>query len=196
MSRSKRLFTLASLAVITMITLAACSASPQSDTANTTSRTGASLQPAPDFQISVYQGEQMLGGKEVKFSQLFGKGKPVVLNFYAGLCPPCRLEMPDLQSAYKQYQDKILLFGLDVGPFVGLGSRDDGRALLRELAITYPAGTTFDSGVVRAYQVLGMPTTYFISPKGEVVQKWTGLLTRAKFTELVEALLAASAQSQ
>jgi thiol-disulfide isomerase/thioredoxin len=195
MSRSRRLFTVASLAAIAIITLAACSASPQSDAANTTSGTGAGLQPALDFQISVYQGEQVVGGQEVKFSQLFGKGKPVVLNLYAGLCPPCRLEMPDLQSAYQQYQDKILLFGLDVGPFVGLGSREDGQALLRKLAITYPAGTTFDSDVVRTYQVLGMPTTYFISPKGQVVQKWTGLLTRAKFTELVQALLAASAQS-
>ena len=101
--------------------------------------------------------------------------------------------MPDLQAVYEEYGDRILLVGLDVGPFVGLGSRADGQALLAELAVTYPAGTTMDSNVVFDYTLLGMPTTYFISPDGEIVDTWTGLLTEDKLVELVEQLLAASA---
>jgi thiol-disulfide isomerase/thioredoxin len=149
------------------------------------------LKAAPDFQVVAYQGEELLGGKEVKFSQLFSQRKPVVLNFWAGLCPPCRAEMPDLQQVSQEYQDRVLLFGLDVGPFVGLGSREDGKALLKELQVTYPAGTTFDAEVVRKYQILGMPTTVFIKPDGKVLRTWTGLLTRKKLSELVEELLAA-----
>ena len=153
---------------------------------------GRAGRPAPDFQITVYQGEDVLGGKEVKFSDLLAKGKPVVLNFWAGECPPCRAEMPDLQVVAEQYQDRILLFGLDVGPFVGLGSREDGQALLKELGVTYPAGTTFDARVVGDYQLLGMPTTFFIKPNGEIFERWTAIITKPKLKELVDGLLRAS----
>ena len=154
---------------------------------------------APDFLITAYQGEEMLGGKEITLSQLFSRDfaqrKPLILNFWAGLCPPCRIELPDLQEVHEEYKGRALLFGLDVGPFVGLGSRKDGRALLEELKVTYPNGTTFDAEVVRAYSILGMPTTFFIKPTGEIVEKWTGLLNEDKMTELVEELLAASSGS-
>ena len=147
---------------------------------------------APDFAFVAYQGEAVLGGKELAFSGILQQGKPVALNFWAGLCPPCRLEMPEMQEVYDEYQDRILLLGVDIGPFAGLGSRDDGQALLRELKITYPAGTTFDAGVPQAYKLLGLPVTVFITPDGAIVKRWTGLLTKAKLIELVQELLAAS----
>ena len=53
--------------------------------------------------------------------------------------------MPDLQAVYEEFNEEIMLIGLDVGPFIGLGNREDGKALLQELEVTYPAGTTFDS---------------------------------------------------
>jgi thiol-disulfide isomerase/thioredoxin len=146
-----------------------------------------------DFQVQLYQGQEVLGGKDIQFSQLFAQGQPVVLNFFAGLCPPCRAEMPDFQAVSVQYQGRVLLFGLDIGPFVQLGSRKDGEALVKELRVTYPTGTTFDGKVVRAYQVLGMPTTVFLTPDGKVFRTWTGILTRAKMVELFEQLLKASA---
>lgn len=145
-----------------------------------------------DFQVAVYQGAGFQDGDEVMFSELLAEGKPVVLNFWAGLCPPCRLEMPDLQAVSDEYQNRILLFGLDVGPFTALGTREDGRALLNELEITYLAGTTFDGNVVREYEVRGMPTTYFIMPDGQVFETWTGLLTQDKLAEIVEEMLAAA----
>lgn len=146
---------------------------------------------APDFQVSVYQGGDILGGQELKFSELLGK-RPIVLNFWAGLCPPCRAEMPDLQAMYNQNQDRLLVLGLDVGPFVGLGSREDGKRLLQELKVTFPTGTTFDAQVVRNYKLVGMPTTYFIKPDGTIHRQWTGLLNKKKLDELVNELLAAS----
>ena len=145
-----------------------------------------------DIQISTYQGDDILGGREVDLSEVLSQGKPVVLNFWAGLCPPCRLEMPDLQAVHEQYGDDVILFGLDVGPFMNLGSREDGKALIQELGVTYPAGTTFDNQVVRDYRIIGMPSTLFITPKGEVLRTWTGLLTEDKLAELIEELLDAS----
>jgi len=148
-----------------------------------------------DFQIAVYQGEELLGGQAVDFSAVVGQGKPVVLNFWAGLCPPCRLEMPHFQEVHEEFGDQVHLVGVDVGTFTGLGNEQEGRALLEEVGATYPAGTTDNADVMRAYQVIGMPTTLFITPDGEIVERWTGLLTKDKMVELVEELLEASARS-
>ncbi|MCP4196897.1 MAG: TlpA family protein disulfide reductase, partial [Proteobacteria bacterium] len=142
--------------------------------------------------ITTYQGDDILGGQEVALSDVLGQGKPVVLNFWAALCPPCRLEMPDLQAVHEQYGDDVTLFGLDIGPFMNLGSREDGKALIQELGVTYPAGTTFDNQVARDYRIIGMPSTLFITPNGEILRTWTGLLTEEKLAELIEELLDAS----
>ena len=147
-----------------------------------------------DFQIQLYQGEDVLGGEEIKFSELFGQGKPVILNFWAGLCPPCRLEMPDFDEFASEYEHEVVLFGLDVGTYVGLGSAEDGKALLEELAIGYPAGSTTDASVIAQYEVFGMPATLFIKPDGTVFNSWTGILTKEKLTELAEELLEASGE--
>jgi thiol-disulfide isomerase/thioredoxin len=186
--RRKRI-ALLSAALIATLLLAACSNAVAAD--QPSSAPGESALPF-DFEIAAYQGTDVLGAERQNLSDVLAQGKPIVLNFWAGLCPPCRLEMPDLQAVNDAFGDRIVLFGLDVGPFTALGSNEEGQALLQELGITYPAGTTSDAAVVREYQITGMPSTYFIAPNGEVVRKWTGLLTEAKLTELVEELLEAS----
>ena len=103
--------------------------------------------------------------------------------------------MPELQAAHEEYGDRVLIVGVDIGPFVGLGSKEDGLALLDELGITYPAGTTSDVSVMRDYQVLGTPTTLFLKPNGEIVQRWTGLLGEAQLAGFIEKLLKASSSS-
>ena len=139
-----------------------------------------------DFRVDLYQGEEVLGAESLPFSEVFSLGHPVVLNFFAGLCPPCRAEMPDIQSVSLAYQDKVTILSIDIGPFVGLGSREDGKDLIEELGVTYPAGTTTEGNVIRVHQVLGMPTTVFLTPQGKVFKKWTGLLNRSKLEELTE----------
>ena len=146
-----------------------------------------------DFQIVAYQGGEELGGDGIALSAVLAQGKPVVLNFWAGLCPPCRAEMPEFQEVYDEFKDRIILVGIDLGPFTGLGTRAEGKALLTELDVTYPAGTTDDVTVVARFGVLGMPSTLFVTPGGGLSNKWTGLLTRRKLTELIEELLAVSA---
>ncbi len=180
-------------AALAILAFAACGGRTQSSNpATAIDLNQGSGRTALDFQITVYQGADVLGGQEIKFSELVARGKPVVLNFWAGLCPPCRAELPDLERLHDQYEGRVVLFGLDVGPFVGLGSREDGKALLKELNITFPAGTTFDSRVVRDYEVLGMPTTVFIAPDGRIVKTWPGLLTWDKMVKLTDELLKAS----
>ena len=148
-----------------------------------------------DFQIDVYQGEDTLGGTSVAFSEVLGLGKPVVLNTWAGLCPICRNEMPELQDAYETYGVEVVFVGVDVGPFVGLGSEEDALALLDDLAITYPTGSTPDANMIRDYQVLGTPATYFITPGGDIVERWNGFLTSNQLTKKIDELIAVSAGS-
>ena len=146
----------------------------------------------PNFTIALYQGAEELGGQEVSVEEVLDDGKPVVLNFWAGLCPPCRGEMPDFQEVYDQRRQQIIMLGIDVGPFLFLGTREEGRALLEEISITYPAGTTFDEEAFRSLELLGMPTTIFLEPGGKLHRKWTGILTKDKLNELIDDLLEAS----
>lgn len=130
---------------------------------------------APDFTINVFQGQEAVGGDQVALSQLLGT-RPIVLNFWAGLCPPCRAEMPDLQMFYEDFKDQVLLLGIDLGQFTGLGTQEDAQELLQELGVSYPAGSTENAGVIPDYRVLGMPSTVFIDGNGEIFSNWTGIL--------------------
>jgi thiol-disulfide isomerase/thioredoxin len=145
-----------------------------------------------DFEISVYQGSDELGGETVVFSDVLAQGRPVVLNLWAALCPLCRREMPDLQKAHEAYGDEVLVLGIDVGSYVGLGSKENAIELMRELGIGYPNGTTEDASIMRDYQVLGTPANYFLKPNGEVWRKWNGVLAEKQLLENIEGLLEAS----
>jgi thiol-disulfide isomerase/thioredoxin len=170
--------------ILLALILAACTVGvPSSDPA---------VELESDFEIVVYQGGDALGGESVKFSQVLAQGRPVVLNMWAGLCPACRAEMPGLQRAHDEYGDEVLVLGIDVGPFIGLGAEADGQALLDDLAITFPAGTTPDAYVIRDYGVLGTPTTFFFTPGGALVQQWTGRMTEAQLDQAVQELLQVS----
>ena len=130
-----------------------------------------------NFSFTLFQGQDRLGAEKLDIDQILGK--PIVLNFWAGRCPPCRAEMPDLQEFYEGSKDEVTLLSIDVGQFTGLGSRRDARNLLKELEITYPAGFTGDGGVVREYKGAGMPTTLFITSDGTIFDTWSALLNLA-----------------
>ena len=150
----------------------------------------ARLDAAMDFEISPYGGGVFEGMDSPRLSDLLGR--PIVLNFWAGLCPPCRAEMPDLQEFHDEYGDEITLLGIDVGPFTGLGSNDTGRGLIKALNITYPTGSIEDASVVTEYGVFSMPTTVFITADGQVFRKWSGIINKEKVVEIALDMLTPS----
>ena len=189
------------LGIILALAMAACGGAPASTNSSPTN----SPEPAPtvgaedpvtpssttqnpnDFNFTLYQGQERLGSESLNFSDL--RGKPVILNFWAGLCGPCRAELPEFQEFYDEYQDRVVLLGIDVGQFTFLGTRDDAQALLKELGVTYPAGFTEDPAIMRNFKVLGMPTTVFVDSEGEIFRSWTGLLNLKMLSEITDEML-------
>ena len=143
---------------------------------------------APDLTVNLYQHEDPMDTASLKLRDL--RGKPVVLNFWAGLCPPCRAEMPDLQLFHDQFKNEITLIGVDLGPHLGLGTQNDAENLLKSLNITYITGSPDDSDVIIDYDVLAMPTTVFIDSHGNIFRKWIGLLNMDALTDLSREMLA------
>ena len=132
---------------------------------------------APSFTFTLFQGQDELGSGPLTPGDL--RGKPLVINFWAGLCPPCRAELPDFQEFYQEFGDRVNLVGVDLGQFTGLGSLQNAKDLLEELDITYPAASTEDSGVLPGYRILGLPATVFIDANGSIFKHWGGALNLA-----------------
>lgn len=175
----RRLLTAAGLAVSAL--MGACSV-PSSQSSGV----------APDFSMTAYQGEDTLGGQTVRFSKVFENGKPVILNFWAGLCPPCRAEMPGFQKVFDQVHDSVVLVGVDLGPYVGLGDHDDARRLLANLGVHYPAAFAVDSTPVKLYQIRAMPTTVFLTPTGKTVEAVSGMLVESQMRDKIQRLIASA----
>jgi thiol-disulfide isomerase/thioredoxin len=116
-------------------------------------------------------------------------GRPVILNFWASWCVPCKEEMPALQRAYEKYRDEgLVVLGMNQ-TFVD--DLDAARDFVNELALTFPnvrddIGTTSEG----LYQVLGLPTSVFISPDGKIVHKQIGEMTDAQIDTFSRQLAA------
>ena len=172
------------LALSLTLLVAACSGG----SAGTGAQPSAPVETIYDFNISLYQGSDALGADTVAVSDL--RGRPVVLNFWAGLCPPCRAEMPEFQDFADEYEGRATLVGVDLGQFFALGTEADAIALLQELGVTYPAGSTDDGNLVRELGVLGLPATFFVAADGSLHRKWQGVLNGEKLAEITDEMLA------
>ena len=171
------------LAILLSILGLACSTSSTSTLTGGISERGL----APNFSFNLYQGENLLGPGTKQLTQL--RGMPVVLNFWARLCPPCWTEMPALQEFNEEFKEDLFLLGIDIGQFTGLGDRRDSSKLLEAMGISYPACFTDDEAVIEQYEILAMPTTVFIDRYGRIFHTWTGALDRSIVTRLANEML-------
>jgi thiol-disulfide isomerase/thioredoxin len=142
-----------------------------------------------DFEIKLYQGQEMYSGATVPISTLFAEGKPVVVNFYAGLCPLCNVELPAMQAAYNKYNDQVKFVIVDIGPFVGLGSEQDGINMIANLGVTIPGGSISDLDVIRDYGVFGTPAVSIFNPDGSLYFQHNGVMSEAQIDEQIAGLV-------
>lgn len=111
------------------------------------------------------------------------RGRPVVLNFWASWCVPCRKEMPAFQAVYRRTGDDVAFLGIN-----NKDSRDDALDLLRTTGVRYPSGFDPKGQVAQAYGLYGMPTTVFISADGRILATRTGEMTESALSAAITEL--------
>ncbi len=121
---------------------------------------------APNFMLTDS------AGNVVSLDQFLGE-KAVVVNFWASWCNFCLEEMPDLESVAQEFSDDLVILGINNQETVAQG---EPFALAR--GVTYPLlYLPRDDQIVKAYQVLAMPTTYYIDIDGIIVDRKLGFDT-------------------
>jgi thiol-disulfide isomerase/thioredoxin len=131
---------------------------------------------APDFVLA------SLNGEEADLSEY--QGRPVVLNFWATWCLPCRAEIPHLQAASVEYNGRVVIVGVNQG--------EDGGTVgpyAAEMGVTYPLLLDEDGRVNQLYSVNALPTTVFISEDGVVQEIFLGILSQGVLEDRIEALI-------
>lgn len=134
--------------------------------------------PAPDFTLVTFSGEQ------VTLSLL--RGQVVVINFWASWCPPCREEAAYLESTWRAYRDRGVVF-------IGVDYADTERealAYIDEFDITYPNGPDIGTRISQAYRIQGVPETFFVAKDGTLRGVKIGPLAPPELEERLESLLA------
>jgi cytochrome c biogenesis protein CcmG/thiol:disulfide interchange protein DsbE len=132
---------------------------------------------APDFTA------QRLGGAgSISLSSL--RGKPVLLNFWASWCGPCKDEAPLLRQAHAIYGSKV--------QFLGVDERDALTAAIafeRDNGIKYPSVRDEGFHIYDDYGLTGQPESFFIDQDGVIVQHVAGPLSRQKLFDLLDVLV-------
>ncbi len=149
--------------------------------------TSAILSPdaVPDIALELLGNENFTKGELVNLHGF--AGQPVVLNFWFPSCPPCRLEMPDLEESWQAHrEDGVQFVGVQQ---LSLDSIQDGQDFIDEYEITYAIGADKGPRTVVDYSIRGFPTTLFLDSELKQVARWDGPLNFEKLEELVALLL-------
>ncbi len=169
------IFAAAALAIVGLVSLLAWGLSTKEPV---TGRSGLTLvdRPAPDFALSTFDGQ------DLALSEL--AGSPIVINFWASWCFPCREEARGLERTWREYQEQGVVF-------IGVAVQDQeqgSRSYLSEFDVTYANAPDLDGTVSVDYGIVGMPATFFVNRKGIIEGRWVGSIPELRLLERVDAL--------
>ena len=137
--------------------------------------------PAPDFTLTDQYGETHTLSDY--------QGQTVFLNFWATWCGPCKMEMPDIQALYEEWDENagdLVVLGV-AGPGIGQeGSAEDIAAFLEENGYTYPVVMDDTGTLFYQYGISAYPTTFMIDPEGNVFGYVQGAVSREIMDDIVE----------
>ncbi|MBQ6476014.1 MAG: TlpA family protein disulfide reductase [Clostridia bacterium] len=124
---------------------------------------------APDFSVENAEGET------VNLSDFVGK--PVVLNFWASWCPPCKSEMPEFDSVYQELGEEVcfMIVNLTDGD---RETRETAMKYIEQQGYVFPVYLDTDQEAVLTYGVTSIPTTYFIDKDGFIAARAVGAIDK------------------
>lgn len=133
---------------------------------------------------------QDIQGNTLALSELIGR--PIIVNFWATWCGPCRIEMPELQAVFEQYQDEgLVILAIDQDE-----TAEDVQEYFAELGLTFTPLLDVDSDTAKSYGVQGtLPATVFINPDGEVSVVHRGVMTRGQLDSFLAETIPGLSQS-
>ncbi len=133
---------------------------------------------ALDFTLTGYDG------RTVTLSQL--RGKVVIINFWASWCLPCREEAAYLEQTWRKYQNQGVVFiGVDYAD-----TEKEARAYIKEFDITYVNGPDLGTRISQAYNIKGVPETFYVDKRGQLRGLNVGPLKAPELDHKIDELLA------
>ena len=162
--RRRTLVAIAAL-VLALVGVAIWQAVAPSPSAIASHLVGPSGQPAPAFSLP------SLRAPRSSLTLASFRGRPVVVNFWASWCVPCRTEMTLLEQAYQAHHGRVVFIGVDTHDTPGAA-----RAFLAQVHVTYPTLSDVDGQTALSYALFGLPTTIFISSNGTELGRHIGQL--------------------
>ena len=143
------------------------------------SRTPKEGEAIPDFELPT------LDGRKVRLSAL--RGSPVLINFWATWCGPCKQEMPLLVEQYNWNKGKGLrVLAIDT---LANDNVDDMRAFAKQFNMNFDVLVDETDAIAGGWEVMGLPTTFFIRPDGTVAKVHVGQLTADQLKENLGMIL-------
>lgn len=134
---------------------------------------------APD--VTVFDSE----GNEVALSSLFGK--PIVMNFWASWCPPCKEEMPHFNKVYEEMKEDITFVMIDVVD----GQREtmeNGKKHIKDNAYTFPVYYDNNQDAAYTYGTRSLPTSYFLDKDGYIITGAEGAIDEDTLRKGIEMI--------
>jgi cytochrome c biogenesis protein CcmG/thiol:disulfide interchange protein DsbE len=153
--------------------IALCVAGSLVGIALASSASGASGQPAQPADVSAPAFSlPVLGhsGQRVSIGQY--SGRPLIVNFFASWCDPCKTETPLLAKFYRAEKGKVALVGLDENDVLG-----NAMSFTRADGVSYPVGWDPQFGIASAYGVNALPQTFFLDASHRIVDRIFGAVT-------------------
>jgi cytochrome c biogenesis protein CcmG, thiol:disulfide interchange protein DsbE len=138
--------------------------------------------PAPDFELMTTGGDGYSLAAYVNPNT--GTGTPVILNFWATWCGPCRIEMPHLERASQKYEGQVMLLAINQ-----MESPAQIDTFGEEMGLTFPLLVDQDRVVNNRYGIINLPTTVFIDADGIVREVIIGTINQAILEDRIGRLL-------